>query len=377
MKMKRLLGGALLLAATGGWSVYADGCCQREFCQNTRNLYPHIARKIETCCERQDAQERAACLAAAEASISEAEGHILAASLACQANDYELMREHIRRLRDILLPKIFPGPNGQIYNTLVGFGRQDWIALDTTLTLAPNTPCKSVTVTLTPQGVINAEATGKAVEDEGGEAGVAVVVPASSTQAYTSCTYVVPSGTTFDMRFAEEYHGVTFSGSIDLARTNPTIPETGLVVAAIPTEAQFIMSKYGHKLRMSLDKTSPYNTLRLGADGKGVLGVALALESDSSALAGLVYVGATVYFEFPVEVNAAWTSVRLNVPRARPGNELTPVEDKTLIVADGPRAELPPIGGDPCADVNGNGIPDGVDRQIHAVEYFLDCPARN
>lgn len=341
-------------------------------CQNLRAIKPLIADRYAGCCHL-PAESRTACLQTINTDIGDAFNLILAAKIACDEGNNDLMREHLRRLRDILLPKIVSGANGQIYNTMVAMGRNDWITLDTTLTLAPQDPCKNVTMTIVPQGIVNAEAAGKAVEDQGGETGVTVVVPAASTQAFTTCTYNVPSGTTFDMRFGEEFRGVMLGGSFDLARTNTPIPENGLVVAAIPTDLQFTASKYGHKLRLSLDKTNPYNALRLDAQGKGVLGVALTLESDSSALVGLVYVGSTIYFEFPVEVNASWTSVRLMVPRTRPGNDFTPVNDLALIAADGPRTSPPPIANDPCSDLDGNGIRDGADERIYALMYSLEC----
>lgn len=369
---KFILGLALFIAAVG-WSTAAESCCERQMCQNLRALKPHIAWGFEDCCQRPTNELRYSCLQELSTRVNEAHGHILAAKIACDEGDNDLMREHLRRVRDLLLPKIIKNANGQIYNTMVALGRNDWMALDTTLTLAPQDPCKSVTMTVASQGVVNAEATGKAVEEEGASASVAVVVPAASAQSYTTCTYVVPPGTTFDLRFGDEYHGVTIAGAIDLARTNPAIPESGSVVAAIPTDVQLTLSKYGRKARLTLDKTSPYNAMRIDAQGNGVLGVALNLESDSSDLVGLVYVGATIYFEFPVEVNSAWTSVRLNVPRTRPGNELTPAEELTLIAADGPLSPPPPIDSDICGDVNGNGIRDGADRQSYAIDYYLNC----
>jgi len=373
MTIRRIVLGVAMFIAAAGWSVSANSCCMRQACQNTKFLDGAIKSEFRHCCSKPEGAERDACLDTAHAKCQQTISMLLEAKMACDNRDDELLHDTIKRIRDLWAPKIISDSNGKIVNTMVVLLRQDWMALDTTLTLTPQDPCKSVTLAIAPQGVVNAEATGKAIENDGDSASVAIVVPAAAAQSYTSCTYIIPTGTTADLRMSDEYPGIALSGSIALARTNVAIPEGGTTVAAIPTDVQMSASMHGRKLTLALDKTNPFNALRLDAQGKGTLGVALTLDSKSTDLIGLIYVGATIYFEFPVEVNEAWTTVRLNVPRARPGNELTPTPDFMLAGTDGTPVPLPPYLGDRCADANGNGVPDGADWYIHDISSSLEC----
>lgn len=329
------------------------------------------------CCQMSGTAQDA-CFTDLNEKVQETQTLILTAKIACDNSDDELLKDTINRIRDIWLPK--PKPvGGVVLNEMIALGRTDWLNLDVTLSRS-NSPCVPVTVALIGDQVVNAEATG-AASDETIEAAVtgevaATVVSATGNQAYQACSFVIPSGTTLDMRFGEEFSNLAMSGSIAVAQTSPVFPSSGVATVGLPTNVHFTITKWGETLKLDLDKTFAHNKLEVDVNGNGTLGVALKLTSNSKYLSGLVQVGSTIYFTFPVQVAADWTSIRILANPMIPGNQITPASDVMLEGADGSFGLLSvPTGR--CADNDANGVRDGADEVINAIKTTLGCEASN
>lgn len=361
----------------GGFVLRAQSCCEKKACSQSQWLTTRIADGYASCCQKTGA-EQTACFSELDTKVHNTHDALLAAQIACDNADDELLRDAIKRLHDIWQPK--PKPvGGVILNEMVALGRNDWLHLDAMLARS-NAACVPVTVAIVGEQVVNAEATGSASE-ETVEAVVtgevpATVVSATGNQAFQSCEYLIPSGTTLDMRFGEELSGLSLSGSIAVARTVPAFPSSGIATVALPTNVSFTISKWGQTLKMDLDKTFAHNKLEVDADGNGTLGVALTLSSNSSNLIGFVQIGSTIYFTFPVQVAADWSTIRLHADPTVPGNHITPMSDMMLEVLEGEYglASLPT---DRCADEDGNGVRDGADERINVINKILGCKASN
>lgn len=362
-------------AGAGAWGFAAQSCCERKACENIRFLNAQIAMNYAMCCQK-PAQERGQCLSQTQEKVNTTLGLILTAKQACDNNDDALVRDTIKQIRDIWLPKIIKTATGQVVNQMVALGSQDYLVIDATLPRVPDS-CTPVTVSIVGNDIVNAEATGRASENSralsplaaGPE--IALVVPANAVATYNACTYAVPANTTFNMRFGDVWNGLSLSGAIAIARTSTAFPTAGVGAVGLPTDVSLTASVMGQTLTLELDKTCPYNALRTDGVGNGTLCVALNVDSNSPALVGLIQVGSTIYFEFPVRVAKDWSSIRIHADASVPGHLLTPTDPDALAGADNPPASV--IAEDPCTDNDGNGIRDGADEAINAINSQLNC----
>lgn len=364
-----------ILTVAGGWTISAQSCCQDRACEQMRFLYGQIAAGYEKCCTS-PADKQEACFTDLFKKIDETQSLVLIAKIACDNNEDALVRDTIKEIRDKWLPKIIKPISGIVQNEMIALGRNDYLTIDVSMTRGPNS--KPVTVSIVDGTAVNPEAAGGA--SEGGRSAVPgaagaesfAVLPANATQSFTSCNYTVPPGSTLNLRFGKPYNGLAFSGSLSIAKLSE-FPRMGSADVGLPTAVSLKASALGHKLALDLDKTSPYNTLRLDSTGKGTLGVALTLSSDSSALIGLVQVGSTIYFQLPVEVSADWTTLRLRVDSTTPGDAITPTV--AVVLAGSDNQTLPPAltNDRGCTDSNENRIKDGAERFIYAIRSQLGC----
>lgn len=373
MRKSKMLVTAGLLVTCSVWAATLQSCCQQRTCENLRTLSAAIARDYAQCCQATDTQ---ACLTATRAKEGEMHSLILQAQIACQNSDDTLLRDTIKKIRDLYATSIILNPEGKVENSLVSLGHNDWIALDITLPRLVNA-CVPVTSAIGATGIINAEATGTAAESTvvGVETQTAVVVPASSTFALSSCQYEIPQGATLDLRYGTEYHDIGLSGSMSIAQTGVAIPAGGTADVGLPTKVSLKAKYLGQELTFELDKTCPFNTLRVNANGDGYLGVALKSDTNSSELLGIIQVGATLYFTFPVHVSADFSTLRIHATAAVHGDEITPTNRDVLLGADTP--PHPVITSNPCADADGNGIRDGADEAINAMLQVSGCSTQH
>lgn len=367
-----------VLALLGGFTLQAESCCEKDLCSNTRFLQSMIARSYNECCSY-PADDQQACFVAQESKIMETEQLILSAKIACDNGDDELARDIIRQLRDLWAPKPKATESGTVLNEMIALGKRDWVNLDMTMERSPSA-CQPVTVGIVDGQVVNAEATGAATEETPeavtNGAGLATVVPSTGPQPMLSCEYQVPAGTSMGIRFGEEFPNLGMVGSISIVKLATAFPESGLAKVGLPTNVHFQVSAlWGASLALDLDKASPYNKLEVDPSGNGTLGVALKLTSTNRYLTGLVQVGSTIYFTFPVTIAADWSTIRIHADPTMPGNTITPAFPEILAVDDihGTR----PAGGDRCADEDGNGIPDGADQEIAAMNAVLGCDSQH
>ncbi len=366
---------ALVLTTVGAaWSMIAQSCCERHACENMRFLNGQIGLNYAICCHRSNPAHRDSCLNEVRQKVNDTLGLIQAAKTACDNNDDALIRDLLNKIRDKWLPKIGLSATGRVENQMVALGQHDWLDLSTTLTRPAQDGCKPVTLAIVSSDVINPEATGQAAENVAtasqSSGAVAAVVTSNAAESYTACTFNLPDGTTFALRFGDVWNGLSLSGSLAIAQT-ATFPATGQANVGVPTAVNFTASYLGDKAALELDKTCPYNALRVDSSGNGTLGVALKLSSSSPSLAGFPQVGATIYFSLPVHMSADWTSLAIATDRNAPGETYTPTNHDVLIAADTP--PHPGIATDPCADNDGNGIRDGADEAIYALNSPLGC----
>lgn len=375
MRLRSIVVCVVIGATSLAWSMVASSCCMRHACENMRFLDAQIARGYAQCCQRPESV-RELCFDELENQVDRTFQLIIQAKIACDNGDDDLLRETIKRMRELWLPKIVKSETTGAMNEMIALAHADWIELDATLPRVTGS-CKAVTMAIVNDKPVNAEATGKATEAAGpGMAGtgvnVAVVVTAESAQAYQSCSYTVPDGTTFGMRFGTELAGIELGGSVSVAQTMSEFPATGSGQVGIPTAMELKASYLGASLRLELDKSSPFNTLEVDSNGDGRLGVALTLSSDSSSLIGIVQIGSTIYFNLPVHVEQGWGTMRIRAARTTPGDTITPTDPVALLGADTPPHAVA-IPTDRCGDADGNGIRDGADEQIWAMSRFTEC----
>lgn len=378
--MAQRLGGTLTIVAIavvlGGWSSLAQSCCERNMCNNMRVVKTAVAAGYATCCQR-EGDARATCLNNLGTNTQTLLGQVLAAQVACQNGDDALLRDIIRDMKDtikrLLEKNAFQAiaQNGtRVENSIVGFGRRDWIELSATLSLPAGQSCKTQTVALVGDKVVNPEATGKVSEleaENGQGASLALVIPADAANALVSCQYQFPNNTPVSVRFGEEFSG-TINGTISLA----ALSTTNGTYLALPTGAELKVGASGQSITLTLDKTSPYNKLEADANGTGFIGMALTVDSKSSSLAGCIYMGETFYFRLPVQVAPQWSSVSIHLTRTMQGHQYTPVADLVLTAAEGV-STLISLPTDPCVDTDGNGIRDGADEVNKAIDQTSEC----
>ena len=212
------------------------------------------------------------------------------------------------------------------------------------------------------------ESAGKLIEQLAADGGqpIGVILGPDASQALTSCTYSINGSVPLEAKFGEELAG-TLSGSVSLA----VLDVGGQAMAALPTDANLSATFQGQTVKFTLEKSSPFNSLRANVQGEGTLGLVMKVDSKSPMLAASMYMGQTMYFEVPVTVAPDWQSFTVAVASTRSGRLLTPVDDDVLLAADG-RFE-PRVTNTPCADDNNNGIRDGAEEQINAIDSQLDC----
>ena len=358
------------LALLGGWVSATPSCCERYTCENWRALKPLIASGYSDCC-RSEGDARQTCFNKYDELMNQIKLKFIEAQIACQNGDTEEARRILRdikdKFKDLLGAVAFQSiskVDGNIENSVALFGEDDWISLGVTLFPTPGQSCKPQSVALVGTKTVNPEATGKTVADAeggGGTAELAVVVPAESPAALVSCDFRFPSDTQIRVRFGTEATG-TIGGTVSLARLQTADGS----LRALPTAVDLRVRMLGQTVTLVLDKSSPYNSLEAAPDGSGYLSVALTVDSKSAALAPSLYLEETYFFRFPVTVDPDFRSLRFNLTPSMPGHLYSPVSQMTLR-AIGPSTPVP-VGGDPCADANGNGIPDGADRTIRAIE---------
>ncbi len=365
-------------ALTGGFTLQARSCSEKLANSNTRFLQSVIARSYQRCCSL-SAGERHASLAADDRKILNSGQIILGAKIACDARQDDLASDLLERLRGEWDPKPRQIESGAVLNEMIALGKRDWLNLDMTMERSPS-PCQPVTVGIVNGQVVNAEATGAATEETPeavtSGAGLATVVPSTGPQPMLTCEYQVPAGTSMGIRFGEEFPNLRIIGSISIVKLATAFPESGVAGVGLPTNVHFQVSAlWGASLVLDLDKTSAYNKLDVDSTGNGTLGVALKLTSTNRYLSGLVQIGSTIYFTFPVSVAADWSTIRIHADPTMPGNTITPTFPEILAVDDIHGAV--PSGGDRCADENGNGIPDGADEEIAAMNTVLGCDSQH
>lgn len=328
--------GVMIAGLLGGCAARPDVVSQRQHGINDRYVVSQMPA-VYAAIAQQDEENRSKLSLEHATRWSKSNLAQIASRMAYCFGLTDEQREMMVILRQLNPDTIERGEDGRVYNTGAVLGRNDWVSLDATLS------CRKTAVMH--------ESTPRVQRGEN---------QAATTPRVVS-TYRVPANTTFDARFGHVYNTLTLSGTIDLARGD--LGDSAGKAAATPVDAALAVRKHGNTLHLTLDKASPFNALRLDARGRGVMGMALKVDSDAAIFAGVVYVGSTIYVEIPVEVNASWTRLRLASPITRPGNELTPSREATLLAADGPFHDKEK-NDDPWADANANGIVDGADALL-------------
>ena len=364
-----------LVLLLGGCTVAPQSCCEQHTCENLRVLKTSIAAGYARCCQ-QEGPTRAECLNKVGNSTQSILALILQAQIACQSGDAELARDILRAIKEAL--RIIAGAtafqsidkvDGQVENSVALMGKRDWISLSATLPRGDGSACKSETVAVVGTMTVNAEAAGTTTELLDAGAGIptaALVIPAEAANALVSCEFAFPIDTPTTIRFGQTLTA-TVNGTLNLA----PLPAQQGVTSALPTGVDLRIRCLGQTVTATLDQTSPFNRLEVDAEGVGYLGLALRLDSKSSGLSGSVYVGETFYVRFPVSVGANWSSIRFNLSEQMQGALYTPTSARTLAAADGESHVA--IGGDPCADIDGNGIRDGADEVLRAISITSEC----
>ena len=331
---------ALLAAciATAGASAHAGPSrCERRACENIRFLNAQIAMSYEACC-RAPADERTARLSEIQDKAHATLSLALIAKQACDEKDGALAREAARRIRDLWLPTVVRSADGKVVNQMIALGSRDYIVIDATLPRLPDS-CTPI---------------------------------ADAVATDNACTYTVPANTTFNMRFGDiARNSLSLSGSIAVAQTAAAFPSTGVGPVGLPTDDPLTARFLGQTITLDLDRTCPYNVLRVDANGNGALCVALTVDSNSPALVGFIQIGSTIYFELPVQVAKDWSAIRIHADASVPGHLLTPTDPVALAGADNPSSAV--NAEDPWADTNENGLPDGADEVIYAINSRLNC----
>ena len=374
-RVRPFAGAVISIAAgllLGGFTTAPSTLGESVFCSNLRTLRGAFAQKYEQCC-LEPPERREACFDALR--TDDAYALILQAKLASENGDVDLAKDSMKRLRDIL----HPGQRleaGRTLNDLVAFGHADWLELDVTLTRNP-ADCHAVenrgAAGLGEQGVSGGPVSNtRGTGSSGAAHGDHGADDTSASARLMSCSFDIPDGATVSMRFGEEVSGIALAGWVSIARTQQRLPTEGSAVVAIPTEANFDLAKSGQRLSMHLDSTSPHNHVTLDSAGRGTLCVALTIASDSPWLAGLVQVGSTLYFSFPIEVSADWSTIRVRCDRTTPADEITPTVAVALQGADSP-GTLTRVSDDRCSDGDGDGLRDGAEELSHAMASGFGC----
>jgi len=315
----------VLLVTATAWATSAQSCCQRQACEGMRFIASQISQGYEACCQG-PADQRSECISKLSLKANDGIGLVLAAKQACDAGDNEAIKDTLKKLRDLFLTKVVRGSTGLGQNQMIGLRTTDYVDFRPQMarTIAPN-----------------------------------------------SWTYTVPAGTTATVKFREVFTGVAVAGNFSLVKTGE-MPVEGTADVAVPSDATLTWVYLGKRLTMTLDKTCEYNTLRVDNMGRGTLGVAMTLSSKDRELLGLVQVGSTLYFAFPVQLAADWNTISLQATPDVPGSQITPTVPSVLAADDVRLA----TGDDLCGNTNGNpNLRDGAARLIGAMMAPLGCPS--
>jgi hypothetical protein len=365
--------GVVSLGMLSGFTLNASSCCEKDFCSNLRTLEGYINKGYEECCNKSN-ETQEACFDKFNDKTDESYELLIAAKVACETGDDSLARDLMNRLRDIWLPLPKPRAGGRAENTILALGRRDWIELSATLTrAAAATPVSLAFV----EGVyVNSQAAGPAAEASvaAGVTGEAspTVVAATADHAFQSSIYTLPGSTRMNLRFGDEFTYISLTGSVSIAPTAP-FPGQGTAQIGVPTSMQLRAFYLGQDVHLRMDPASPFNSVIVDEQGKGLLCVVLTLSSNSSYFAGNIYNGASLYFEFPLTVAQDWSTVTIVADRTIPGSEMTPTEE-ILLGAD-LDFNLPSLPTDRCADEDGNKIRDGAEAVNNAMRVGAGCTA--
>jgi hypothetical protein len=410
-----LAGGACSIAALailGGFTAGGRGCCEDRFCSNLKNLGGPISRGYEKCCGYPPDQQQK-CFEDLEKKTQETETLIFTAKIACDEGDDELLDDTIKKIRDIWFKKDTKRSGDETPVNPIGIlGPSDWLRFDAALPRRAQ-PCEPVPVAIVDGRIVHADAAGALAESSpdarAGADVTATIVPAQSAQPIESCSYEFPRGT----RITGNIEGRTwsdwsFGGTIAIApladaaddadadgapgaadigadagldtdgANDADAPNAGdephgrrLRIIGLPTAASWRFKGYGQVITMDLETSSPHNAVKVNSGGDGKLCVMMKVDSPSRDMKGFIAIGATLYFEFPIEVAPDWSSIRLHSSEAMPGHLLAPIDAPTLAAQYGTSSGR--IARDRCGDQDGNGIRDGADSEIHALLCGSGC----
>ncbi len=365
---------AVTASVLGGWTALARSCCEEHTCANLRMAKVMIATGYAQCCQ-QEGQERSACLSALSGKTATLHSLILQAQIACQQGDVEWARDLVRQIKELLkgigevvAVQSIQQVDGVPENTIPLLGEGDWISLSATLPRRAGAPGRSQATATVGGARVLAEAAGGTAELQGDAAAAATIVPSGGDGALVAYDHDFPTDSTITIRTS----GQSFQGTINGAITLAPLEAVAGALRAVPTDVSWRVRSGPATVTLTLDRTSPFNLLKADANGQGTLEVVLLVDSKSAALAPSLYMGERYYFRFPVQVGAGLSNIQFSLTSEMPGSGYAPASAMALNAADG--NSTAPIGGDVCADVDGNHIRDGADEVIRVINLTSGCP---
>jgi hypothetical protein len=197
---------------------------------------------------------------------------------------------------------------------------------------------------------------------------IAAVVKDSDSNATVSYTYCIPEGTQAQFNTRGGSIAAAVSGSVgisDLAG-NSQGQRTGF-----PTGIDLTFSCTGGKVQMTLDPTRTENSIVLDAAGSGSLNAAVivsgSLPTDEFDLSHYQ----TIWINLPVALSSDGQSLVIGAPQPMSGLAFVPVDPQVAwamsYTAGSTQNPLPPWSEDPCADLDGDGQLDSIEREAHSI----------
>lgn len=350
-------------------TLFMGGCCDscgKQMAQILKTAYLLFAERAQACCARSlTPEETSACVRERQETLDEALALALAAHVACNQGDQELMRRIIGQIVNRILgpnSPILPGnpsapmsrADGSMYNPLPLFGCGDSLGLNGFA--LPDNEWKPKTTAIVNGQEVLPEAAGKAAvkdRETGRVHGAATthILLESEPQASKFAGYTIAENS--ELRFGDGLLSETFrfGGSFSISAFKQLA--NGDVIS-IPGDAEFTLTGTDGSIVVSLDKAQPANRIVVGPDNLGRFEASFVVRGteDFDFLPALYE---KVWLQIPIAIDANDLSIDFGALGAVAGCDLAPYANPVSPV--GPAQDGFPQACDPI-DTDGDGVDD-------------------
>ncbi|MFU8830135.1 MAG: hypothetical protein ACNA8P_11980 [Phycisphaerales bacterium] len=361
-KSLQVLKAATLISLAGILGACSCSDCKQRAIRELEIMKTQMRIYAQSCCIRPE-NEQASCLSEAAHGVAEALGRIPAIMDACQARNWELLDKLWQEAKS-LLPWTRSSAqvlaSGEVVNTYPVFlpSEQVNVVLDANRT--NSTPVSAVMVD---GDVYSTDAAANAQVLAGPNATV-TQIPSTSQNPVLLHTYTLQVST---IEVQTPHGNATFSVNGSVGVTDFFATNTPGTVRASVASLSWSITFMGELFVFDLIKSSPHNNVTIDATGSGTIQVVGRLVSTERPFYHNTY--DSIVLSLPIDFLQDHSGFVVSTPGFVDGDEIAPWAQPEPFVA----------GQGPCADTNGNGIPDFADQIRESIDEAINnlCPDHN